>query len=384
VKIVHLSIGALPPPFTTMGGAVQRRVGELALAQARRGHDVSVLAPRETPGRAEVDGVHVRYVRCRTAAPWTHLEFQARALALLAAKRRERPDVVHVHNEPEAGLATRLTGLPAVLTYDNFYFRGGREGRFANVYRRSLLSFDALLPVSRYCRDESVAYWDLPEERVHVVPNGVNVDVFAPDTEGAARERDGFEGPVVLYVGRICRQKGVDTLLDAAGRLPDLGVRANVVLVGPIQQFGPIGQFSSSELPAEQAEWRRRIAEAGAHYLGRVDDARLPGLLTLADVFAMPTRELEMQGMAVLEAQACGTPVVASDHGGLRETVPDGCGTRFPPGDAEALAQALAHMLTDERAARDSAAAAIGHARSLAWERIVDRLTPVYERVAAR
>jgi glycosyltransferase involved in cell wall biosynthesis len=373
VKIVHMSIGALPPPFATGGGAVQRRVAELAREQARRGHEVTVIAPGEVGREDRIDGVRVRYVRCRAPQPWAHVELQARALAL-TARRHNRPEVLHVHNEPEAGLAARTIGIPTVLSYDNFYFRGGSGSRLAPLMRRSLRAYGRLLPVSRYCRDESVAYWSLPEERVDVVPNGVNLEQFSPRPEAAARERDGIDGPVVLYLGRICRQKGSDTLLAAAERLHEQGVRANVLLAGPV------GGFESATRAEETAEWKLRIAAAGAHWLGRVPDSRLAGLLTMADLFVMPTRELEMQGMAALEAQACGTPVVASDHGGLPETVPDGCGVRFPPGDADALADAVAGLLADQGARNTYSAAALEHARSMSWERIVDRLMPLYER----
>jgi len=376
-----MSIGALPPPFTTGGGAVQRRVAELAREQVRRGHDVMVIAPGEVGGEDRIDGVRVRYVRCRAAAPWAYIEFQARALAL-ATQRRYRPDVLHVHDEPEVGLAARPTGIPTVLSYDNFYFRGGSGSRLAPVVRRplrayvrrSLRAFRWLLPPTRYCRDESVAYWGLPEDRVDVLPNGVNLEQFSPQPEAAACERAGLDGPVVLYLGRICRQKGSDTLLTATERLREQGVRANVLLAGPV------GGFDSAARPEETAEWELRIAAAGAHWLGRVPDSRLAGLLTMADVFVMPTRELEMQGMAALEAQACGTPVVASDHGGLSETVPDGCGVRFPSGDADALADAVACLLADDEARAVYSAAALEHARSLSWGRIVDRLMPLYER----
>jgi glycosyltransferase involved in cell wall biosynthesis len=367
-----MSIGALPPPFATGGGAVQRRVAELAREQARRGHEVTVIAPGEASGQDWIDGVRVRYIRCKAPQPWAHIELQARTLALLA-RRRDRPDVLHVHNEPEAGLWARLIGVPTVLSYDNFYFRGGRASRLAPLLHRSLRAYGRLLPVSRYCREESVAYWGLPEERVEVVPNGVNLDQFAPMPEAAALERNGIAGPVVLYLGRICHQKGSDTLLAAAALLRERGVYANVLLAGPV------GGFDDGASPEERVEWERRIAAAGAHWLGRVPDSRLAGLLTMAEVFVMPTRELEMQGMAALEAQACGTPVVASDHGGLPETVPDGCGVLFAPGDACALADAVASLLVDDVERSACSTVALEHARSLSWGRIVDRLLPIYE-----
>jgi glycosyltransferase involved in cell wall biosynthesis len=210
---------------------------------------------------------------------------------------------------------------------------------------------------------------------VEVLPNGVDVDQFSPHPEDAARERGGIDGPVVLYLGRICKQKGTDTLLAAAERLRERGDRANVVLAGPV------GGFDAGDRQRETAEWERRIAAAGARWLGQVADSRLAGLLTMADVFVMPTRELEMQGMAALEAQACGTPVIASDHGGLPETVPDGCGVLFEPGDSDALAEAVARLLTDHDARAAYSAAALEHARTLSWGRIADRLMLLYERV---
>lgn len=352
---------------------MQRRVAELAREQARRGHDVRVIAPGEVDREDRIDGVRVHYVRCRASQPWTHIELQARALVLVA-RRGDRPEILHVHNEPEAGLAARPIGIPTILSYDNFYFRGGRGSRLGPLLRRCLRAYKRLLPVSCYCRDESISYWELPRERVEVVPNGVNLEQFSPRHEAAVRERVGIDGPVVLYLGRICSQKGSDTLLAAAGRLREQGVRANVLLAGPV------GGFDGGASPDERAEWKRRIAAAGARWLGQIPDSRLAGLLTMATVFVMPTRELEMQGMAALEAQACGTPVVASDHGGLPETVPDGCGVRFAPGDAHALADAVAGLLADEGARNAYSAVALEHARSLSWERIVDRLMPIYER----
>lgn len=360
--------------FTSKGGAIQRRVAELSSEQARAGHDVTVLSPAPASRTAQVNGVEVRYVGCRAASPWMHLEFQARSLAIAA---RLKPDVLHVHNEPEAGLLTRPFPLPTVLSYDNFYFRGGTSSSLSSLYRRSLHSFDLLLPCSRYCREESTRYWGLPQERVHVVPNGVSLSQFAPDPVAAARERADLTGPVVVYLGRICAQKGTDTLLEAKSRLARRGLELDLVLAGPI------GQFHSGR-PTDTDAWLRSIAEAGARYVGQVDDVRLAGLLSMADVFVMPTAELEMQGMAALEAQACGTPVVASDHGGLPETVPDGCGIRFPPGDADALAAGIADLLEDEPRRRQYGDAALKHARSLAWPRIVEQLTPLYELAVAR
>jgi D-inositol-3-phosphate glycosyltransferase len=92
----------------------------------------------------------------------------------------------------------------------------------------------------------------------------------------------------------------------------------------------------------------------------------------------MPTRELEMFGMAAVEAQACGKPVVASDHGGLRETVPDTVGVRFPTGDAAALAARLEALLDRPGLLDTLAAGARENASRYDWPRIAQRCQEVY------
>jgi len=118
---------------------------------------------------------------------------------------------------------------------------------------------------------------------------------------------------------------------------------------------------------------------AGATYLGLVPDDRLVGLLNLADIFVMPTRELEMFGMAAVEAQACGTPVVASDHGGLRETVPAEVGLRFAPGVASELADALVTLLRGADLRARLGTGALENARQYSWDKIAVSLDNIYE-----
>jgi glycosyltransferase involved in cell wall biosynthesis len=384
MHVVHVSTGSLPEVFSPLGGAIQRRVAELALEQVRRGHEVEIFSPGLSRRQARTAGVATHYVRCRSPQPWAQIEFQMRLAASLVRRRRP-PDILHFHSNPEGALLTSTSRATKLLSYDNYFFRGGRESRLFRPYQKALRRFDALLPCSDYCRDESVPYWGLPSERVHRLYNGVDPEQFRIDPEGreAERRRLGVPGKVVLYLGRICQQKGTDTLLAAHERVRAARPDVELVLAGPVDQFDA-GQDSSRTGP-----WEERMATAGAQYLGRVPDERLRGLYNAADVFVMPTATLEMFGMAAVEAQACGTPVVASDHGGLPETVPsDGGGIRFPVGDADALAAAILSQL--DRLETD--ASLPGRAREsalrFAWSAIVAELDSLYaqarESAAAR
>ena len=372
MRIAHISIGALPAVFSEYGGAIQRDVGELAREQVRRGHDVLVVSPAGARGSQDVDGVEVVYLRCRAPQPWAHIEFQLRALLTLL-KRRRRPHVIHVHSEPELGLPAQMLARKVVLSYDNFYFRGGRASPMYRAYRRLLRGFDLLLPCSEYCRTESARLWRLPPEGMKICYRGVNAEVFRPDKEAGRTEREALDvaGPIILYVGRICSQKGTDTLLAAYREVQASRPDVTLVLAGPFEQFD--AHDSRSE-----ETWRQHIRDAGALHVGTVHDRRLPWLYNAADVFVMPTKELEMFGMAVVEALACGTPVVASDHGGLKETAPERCGARFPPGDSRALAGALLDLLADDARREACAEAAREHALQFAWPRVAAELDPIY------
>ena len=376
MRIIHIGPASDGTVLHRFGGAVERRMMELARCQTARGRSVVVYSTGSAVETRDVDGVDVRLLRCTAPYPIRHVEFLFRALQDLRT-RKERPDALHFHGQPEGAVLSRgLTGV-RVLSYDNFYFRRGRETPLGALYRRWLRRFDWLLPCSRYCLDESVAYWQLPLDRIRLVYNGVNLEQFKPDPAGGASEREarGIGLPVVLYVGRVCLQKGTHVLLDAFRRISRRRNDVQLVVAGPIEQF------ASRTSPAA---WQARIAEVGGRYLGAVDEDRLALVYNMADIYVLPTVRFEMFGMAAVEAQACGVPVIASDHGGLRETVPFSSGGRFPVGDDAALADRIEQLLDDNALRRSCAANAALYAKQFSWPVICDTLDPIYDGSAAR
>jgi len=365
--IVHVGPSHLPLP-ARLGGAIERRMIELAEAQARGGERVvvysGVYSGSPDTGWRDYHGVTIRYLSGSRA------EF---ALRFVQDVVRRTPRVIHVHNRPEIAWLTKTAALaPTVLSCD-YHFEPWR--RFAHlrkatkaVWRRCLLACDRIAPVSDYCRAMYHAYWNLPDSKLALIPNGVDCARFRPDAALRTewRARLGIDArPTILYVGRLCQQKGTD-LLIAAYRM--LKPPAALVVAGPCELFG---QTQTGALVAQ-------IQEAGGIYLPPLDDADMPGIYNACDIFAMPTRELEMFGMAAVEAQACGKPVVASDHGGLRETVPETAGLRFPTGNAAALAARLETLLDSPDLLSALAAAARGNASRYDWPRIAQRCQEVY------
>lgn len=376
--IVHVGPSHLPLP-ARLGGAIERRMVELAEAQARGGERVIVYSGGLETGWRDYHGVSIRYLSGSRA------EF---ALRFVQDVVRRTPRVIHVHNRPEIAWLTKTVALaPTVLSCD-YHFEPGRRFPYLcriskAAWRRCLLACDRIAPVSDYCREMHQTYWNLPDGKLALIPNGVDCARFRPDAalRKEWRTRLGVDArPTILYVGRLCRQKGTDLLIAAYRMLKRVeqasACRAGAALV----VAGPCELFGRTQLSALVAQ----IQEAGGIYLPPLDDADMPGIYNACDIFAMPTRELEMFGMAAVEAQACGKPVVASDHGGLRETVPETAGVRFRTGDAAALAahlEALLATVGQASACRSPSALAAGareNATRYDWPRIAQRCQEVY------
>ncbi|WP_240111432.1 glycosyltransferase [Streptomyces sp. MUM 203J] len=333
------------PPFTALhvvqpgDGGVARVVTDVVAAHVAHGMRVAVACPPGTPLAAAV--------RARGAEVYPWRAGRDPGPGALAEARRVaelvdlvRPDLVHAHSA-KAGLAARL----AV------------RGRVPTVYQPHAWSFEAVDGVTgllaRSWERWAAARWtdrvvcvsDAERRRGEqagvraawtVVHNGVDTRRFGAFTAGADRAAARAEllpdvaadAPVVVCVGRLCRQKGQDVLLRAwpavAARLPE----ARLVLVGD----GP------------SAEALRGAAPPSAVFAGAVADAA--PWYRAADLAVLPSR-WEGMALAPLEAMACGRPVLLTDVDGARESLPPGHAAHclVPPGDTGALAGALVRLL---------------------------------------
>jgi glycosyltransferase involved in cell wall biosynthesis len=207
----------------------------------------------------------------------------------------------------------------------------------------------------------------VPGDRITVIPNGVDTTRFALGEAAAARRTLGLgTNPLVVCVSRLSHEKGVDVLVDAARSLATTAPAARIAVVGD---------------GAERAALAARIAEAGlgerVRLVGAVPHAKVTLWMTAADVVVMPSRR-EGHPNAAMEALACGRPLVASRVGALGQLVTDMRGITVPPGDASALAAALASALTRSW---DHAAIAASM-REESWTRAAAAYFRVLERAA--
>ncbi len=263
-----------------------------------------------------------------------------RLFRLVGLLNAARPDILHTHlfHADLAGrLAGRLIGLRRLVHTIHVAEARFRPWRFT-LPRAAPLERERLICVSEAVRRHHLRRTGLSPERYRVIRNGIDVGAFARDEERrrALRRRWSLsdDQPLLAFVGRLDRQKGVDTLLGAMAHLGARGAPAELVIAGDGPQRGMVENFVAR-------------AHGGAHtrLLGWRDD--VAALLSAADVFVLPSR-WEGFGLAAVEAMAAGLPVIATRVPGLSEVVAHGrTGLLLPPGDATALAEAIVELIED-------------------------------------
>lgn len=333
-------------------GGVERGVLEIAEAEVAAGHRALVAS---AGGRLlpELEALGARHVALPLAAK-SPIEIWRNAGRLAALIRAEGVALVHARSRAPAWsalLAARRAGVPFVTTYHAAYSEGFPGKR---LYNSVMARGDRVIAISRHIADLVRARHGVGEDRLRIIPRGADPRRFDPAAVAPARAlalRAAWgvpaEAPLILLPGRLTRWKGQGVLVAALARLPG----AHAVLAGDAQ--GRAGYVA--ELRAEAA--RLGVAER-VHLPGHVAD--MPAALRAADVVVHASTAPEGFGRTVVEAQMMGRPVVATDLGGPRETVRHGeTGWLVPPGDAAALAAALAEVLAlpPEARARLGAAA---------------------------
>jgi len=217
-------------------------------------------------------------------------------------------------------------------------------------------------------------------DRVRVVTPGVDTEVFTPGDRGAAKRSLGLTGKtVVLFAGRLQMLKSPDLAVRAVARLHELQPDLDPVLV---MLGGPSGRAGLH--PDELQKLAADLGVADRVLLHEpVPHDELPRYYRAADAVLVPSRT-ESFGLVALEASACGTPVVATDVGGLRTAVRQGVTGLLVPGrDPELFARALADLLTDRRTAAAMGQAGARYARRYDWRRAAADLLGVYEEQSA-
>jgi len=269
------------------------------------------------------------------------------------------PSIIHLPNLPFIGIADELKrclNVPIVCTLsgEDIFLDQLTEPcktRCFDLIQRHSTNIDAFVAVSNYYATHAVKHFNLPAERVHVVPMGITVDDFHE-----ASSQQTIETSVPFTIGclaRICPEKGLANLADALIALRNSGRECKVIAAGYLSQ---------SERPyLETIQEKLAAADVGEHfnYLGELTLQEKSNFLRSLNAFSVPTDYPEAKGLYLLEAMASGVPVVQPSHGSFPELInATGGGILYDPAspDANPLANAIASLMDDPQLCRTLAA----------------------------
>jgi glycosyltransferase involved in cell wall biosynthesis len=357
LRALHVSQQFPTREYPALGVMVQSAVR----AQARlEGVSVEVLAPRpytlpvpgfpfgqlaRVPKRSQDLGFRVHrphyvyLVPKRWLYPLVGTSYAASARSY--ASHLHKPDVIHAHwSYPDGAGAVALRDLfqcPLIVhargTLERVVAKQNRLLR--EVVRSPLIAADAVIANSDALRADCIEL-GVPEERVHVIPNGVDTDMFSPPADKAQMKRElGLDAgrQVVLYCGNLRTVKGVDVLAEAIPELSAAQPNLLFVLVG------------SGELePQLRTTLARWIARGDVVLTGAQRQRDVARYMAAADLLVLPSRS-EARSNVIPEALASGTAVAASNVGGIPEVMRPEHGVMFQPGSRTALSEAVLGMI---------------------------------------
>lgn len=345
------------------GGAVQTLVYNLAHMMPKT-VSVAVFSPFD-PAQAECT-LNIQAVRSspldRLCERLIHSENRLAGLLRLpaktyrvaryarrcAAKMNGAYDVIHVFNDPNfiSFIRRRNPRTPLILHMENRHLTSPRYTRFLlNRYRRAVSQCQMVVGCSEFIAQDILAQYDLTEETVRPIHNGIDTDVFKPQPpERNRRTRCAYglpeTSPLILFSGRLVPAKGVDLLLAALSALKER--QWHLVIAG-----APF--FSDSAPETRYEKTLRELADPlrdRVHFVGHLDRPDVALLNAAADIAVVPSTWEEPFGLVVCEAMAAGTAVVASDRGAIPEQITHGMdGLLFSPSSPETLRRCLADLL---------------------------------------
>ncbi|MFD9699365.1 D-inositol-3-phosphate glycosyltransferase [Lentzea sp. NPDC059081] len=403
VAVLSVHTSPLEQPGTGDAGGMNVYIVQTATRMAQRGVEVEIFTratSSELPPVVELaPGVRVRNV---AAGPFEGLgkeelpgQLCAFSAGVLRAEARHEPgyyDAIHSHywlSGQVGWIARERWGVPLVHTAHTL----------AKVKNLALAEGDAPEPRMRVIGEDQVVaesdwlvantdieaselikLYDAEPSKVSVVPPGVDLDRFTPGDQCAARQSLGIpqDAVVLAFVGRIQPLKAPDVLLRAAAEMlvrdPGLRSKLVVLIVG-----GPSGSGTERPKALEELAAQLRITDV-TRFLPPQPGPALAEVYRAADLVAVPSHN-ESFGLVALEAQACGTPVVAAAVGGLPVAVNDGVSGVLVHGhEPGAWASAIGGVALPQR--EHLASNAVGHARRFSWDRTTDSLLAGYQEAA--
>jgi D-inositol-3-phosphate glycosyltransferase len=397
-------------PLARLGGkktgGMNVYVRELARELGRRGIAVDIFTRRDSPDLPEIDtslGENVRVIHIHAGAPvpldpidvYTHVQqFAAGVIAFATRQESLSYDLIYSHYWLSGWVAHKLNEVWGIPFAQMFHTLGHMKNRIdsgmaglklpdvrINVETQIMNWADRLIAATPAERAQLLWLYRADARKIAIIPPGVDSQRFRPLERAEARQMLEIhpESKLLLFVGRIEPLKAVDTILEAVHLLkrnhPEVLENTKLAIIGG----NPQDLANNQELARLMTFACECDLEEVVQFLGAKDQHMLPAYYAAATAVIMPS-DYESFGMVALEAMASGTPVIATEVGGLAYLVRDNeTGFLVPVRDPHALADRIRILLTEQATQARLSANAAALAESYTWRQITDQLLTVFE-----
>jgi glycosyltransferase involved in cell wall biosynthesis len=349
------------------GTKVRYFLPNMAAAQAGQGDLPTVhLLTSGRARRMKVGAIDVQFHRCLQlprSLPVTARFGRQLSLSLVRSIQCESTDIVHFHGACSLHMMygavawqARRERIPLV-SQDH----GPREGKWLETLCRSyaLTNTRRVLAANTASR-EALKALGIPDESIHIVPNGMDPEVFFPATTHIRSPRDAFR---VLVVSRLWEDKDPFTMADGVRQFARRGHQVELTVIG-------------QGLLRREVEQRLQAPSLTVRFIEHIDHTELPDYYRSADVFVL-TSLREGFNQATIEAMACGLPVVATNIPGIVDGVGD-AGILLPTGRADLLADALEHLARNPEALMRCRELGLNRSQRFTWDAVASQLRVIY------
>jgi D-inositol-3-phosphate glycosyltransferase len=405
IAMITMHTCPLACPQALLGGRETGGMNVYLLALSkelgRRGHQVDVYTRFQDPDTDQIQeigpGARIIHLPAGPLTPYDknklveHVDEFGCNIEMFAMSQRIRYDVVHAHYWVSGLVGRNLQKSWGVPLVQMFHTLGHMKNRVAKaegdrevdarvrIESQVMRWADRLIAATPLEKRQLTNLYGADPGKITVVPAGVDTDLFYPRNKAKVRQMLGLpdlDTPILLFVGRIERLKGIDTLLEAVAVVSRTctGRNLKALIVG-----------GGGQTEEENAELRRIVQlhrdlnlEDQVEFVGSKPQEMLPLYYAAADITVMPSH-YESFGLVAVESMASGTPVIASNVGGLSFTVLDGETGYLVEEENHFMLAERVHTLLKNPELRDKLGEqAARHALRYSWETIADQLSHVY------
>lgn len=367
-----MKIGLICPYTFSRPGGVQEHVKALYQEFKKFGQEVKIITPRKS--KTEDYGNEVillgRSIEAGGNDSVIDLSLAAKPLEIRRLLSHEQFDILHFHNlTPFLPLQfLQASKTVNILTWHSA-LEGSKTFKYLILLRRMLdfylkKKFQGVILVSAICKNEIKGF--LGQQRV--IPNGVDLERFNPNLKGLTEFKDGSFN--ILFVGRLEKRKGLIYLLRAFLLLQKKQQNLRLIVVGDGDQREGCEIF----VAAKKLE--------NVIFTGAVSNDDLPRYYATADLFVSPATHGESFGIVLLEAMACGVPVLGFANSGYREVLKEKAADCLAePRNVWQLAEKMEGLLKDEKKRKELREWGLQEVKKYSWSKVAERVLDFYEEV---